>query len=82
MIKNLDKLLARITISVIKNIYQRAISPILNKKLNVICRFYPSCSEYSVLAFQKYGFRQGFSKTINRIRRCKPDNYDDCFDLP
>jgi putative membrane protein insertion efficiency factor len=80
--KSIDKFFASLVISLIKNVYQKFISPILGKRLNVICRFYPSCSEYSILAFNKYGFLKGLSKTINRIKRCKPDNYDDCFDLP
>ena len=36
------------------------------------CRFYPSCSQYSRLAFLKYGFFKGLSKSIYRILRCHP----------
>ncbi|MCX5681197.1 MAG: membrane protein insertion efficiency factor YidD [Candidatus Omnitrophica bacterium] len=36
------------------------------------CRFYPSCSDYSLLAFKKYGFLKGLSKSVRRIFRCSP----------
>lgn len=34
------------------------------------CRFEPSCSEYMVLAIQKYGMKSGFLKGVDRIKRC------------
>ena len=67
---------------VIRNFYQKLISPFLSKKLNLMCRFHPSCSEYTILALEKYGFVKGIIKSYKRIRRCKPDNYENCFDLP
>ncbi|MBC7088547.1 MAG: membrane protein insertion efficiency factor YidD [Tissierellales bacterium] len=36
------------------------------------CRFYPTCSEYSLLAFQKYGFFKASYLSIRRILRCNP----------
>jgi len=48
--------------------YRAAISPILPSS----CRFIPSCSEYGKEAFEKYGFRKGFTLTIKRILRCRP----------
>jgi hypothetical protein len=36
------------------------------------CRFYPSCSEYSLQAFKKYGFFKGAAKTVWRLLRCSP----------
>lgn len=38
------------------------------------CRFEPSCSQYMILALQKYGFFKGLKKGINRLKRCKPPN--------
>lgn len=38
------------------------------------CRFYPTCSEYSIQAYSKYGFLKGSYLTINRIFRCNPFN--------
>ncbi|MEI6853802.1 MAG: membrane protein insertion efficiency factor YidD [Bacteroidota bacterium] len=36
------------------------------------CRFEPSCSEYAILAIQKYGPIHGGLKSIARLKRCKP----------
>jgi len=48
--------------------YQKCISPILGPR----CRFYPSCSQYTVLALRKYGLWKGCSKALWRILRCHP----------
>lgn len=48
--------------------YQRFISPLLPKS----CRFYPTCSEYSVLALQKYGLYRGGFLALKRIVKCHP----------
>ena len=36
------------------------------------CRFTPTCSAYSLEAFEKRGFFAGFALTIWRILRCSP----------
>ena len=36
------------------------------------CRFIPTCSEYGLIAFQRYGFKKGFVLTAKRILRCRP----------
>jgi len=36
------------------------------------CRFQPTCSDYSIEAFKKYGGCKGCIKTIYRILRCNP----------
>jgi hypothetical protein len=56
-------------IKVIK-FYQKFISPYLPKH----CRFYPSCSEYSYLAIEKYGAFKGCFLGIQRLLRCHPWN--------
>lgn len=38
------------------------------------CRFEPSCSQYMILAIQKYGAFKGVRSGIKRIRRCKVGN--------
>lgn len=48
--------------------YQRRISPLKKP----CCRFYPSCSQYAVLALQKYGVIRGGFKAVWRILRCNP----------
>jgi putative membrane protein insertion efficiency factor len=36
------------------------------------CRFHPSCSEYFILAVEKYGVISGSCRGIWRIMRCHP----------
>jgi putative membrane protein insertion efficiency factor len=50
--------------------YQKFISPLKPNS----CRFYPTCSEYTVQALQKYGLMVGLKKSILRILRCHPFN--------
>jgi hypothetical protein len=49
-------------------LYQKFISPLKGQT----CRFYPTCSEYSVQALQKYGLVKGSWKSIIRILKCHP----------
>ncbi|MEO5683359.1 MAG: membrane protein insertion efficiency factor YidD [Chitinophagaceae bacterium] len=65
--KILLRMLSYPFIALIK-IYQWTISPILGAK----CRFTPTCSNYSLEAFKKYGVFKGFWLTIKRIGRCHP----------
>ena len=51
-------------------IYQKFISPLTPPS----CRFYPSCSEYAVQAYQKHGVFKGTAMAIWRILRCNPFN--------
>ena len=38
------------------------------------CRFYPTCSEYTKQAIEKYGVLKGGWLGIKRICRCHPAN--------
>lgn len=38
------------------------------------CRFYPSCSEYTYRAIEKYGVKKGMWEGFKRILRCHPWN--------
>lgn len=38
------------------------------------CLFIPNCSEYMILAIQKYGLLKGIKKGINRYKRCHEPN--------
>lgn len=41
------------------------------------CCFKPSCSEYAILALQKYGTIKGIKLSINRFKRCHPPGGED-----
>lgn len=38
------------------------------------CRFYPTCSQYTLEAIEKYGLISGGFMGIKRILRCNPFN--------
>ncbi|HOB20578.1 MAG TPA: membrane protein insertion efficiency factor YidD [Candidatus Atribacteria bacterium] len=57
----------RFLIFVIK-LYQKHISPALPSA----CRFYPTCSEYSIQAISKYGSVKGIYLSIRRLLKCHP----------
>ena len=52
--------------------YQKFISKYIFTGNN--CRFYPTCSQYSIEAYKKYGFIKGTVLTTWRILRCNPFN--------
>lgn len=51
--------------------YQKYISKVLESK-NIHCKYYPTCSEYTKQAIQKYGAGKGSIKGIIRIIKCNP----------
>ena len=51
--------------------YQKHISPWLKSK-NINCKFYPTCSEYTKQAIEKYGAIKGLFLGIKRIFKCNP----------
>ncbi len=56
--------------------YQKTISPdhgIFSKlSEHQTCRFYPTCSEYTYIAIEKYGVLRGCWMGTKRIGRCHP----------
>jgi len=50
--------------------YQLVISPIIGPR----CRFYPTCSHYTIEAVEKHGVFRGGWLAIKRISRCHPGN--------
>ncbi|MGB8656500.1 MAG: membrane protein insertion efficiency factor YidD [Candidatus Zixiibacteriota bacterium] len=38
------------------------------------CRFHPSCSEYAIEAFRKFGIIKGAWLSVKRLVRCHPFN--------
>lgn len=61
-------------------IYQR-IAP---RKIRLKCRFEPSCSQYMILAIEKYGVIKGVCKGIKRLSKCnsRGDGMRGGFDYP
>jgi putative membrane protein insertion efficiency factor len=48
--------------------YQAIVSPLMPQ----VCRFYPSCSNYFILAVEKHGPLRGACKGVWRVCRCNP----------
>jgi len=49
-------------------LYQLVLSPFLGRQ----CRFYPTCSDYTREAIDKYGLLKGISLGGRRLLRCHP----------
>lgn len=49
--------------------YKQGISPLLGCN---VCRFHPSCSEYSRQAFKAFAPVKAFKLTCKRILKCHP----------
>ncbi|KAF3676699.1 protein isoform X1 [Capsicum chacoense] len=62
-----DNLGVKAALSMLK-FYKREISPVLPKS----CRYIPTCSEYSMIAYKKYGVVKGTVLTAWRLCRCNP----------
>ncbi|MFQ5823343.1 MAG: membrane protein insertion efficiency factor YidD [bacterium] len=58
-----------IGIAIIK-FYQKFVSPLFPPS----CRFYPTCSEYTLQSLKKYGIFKGIWLGILRILKCHPFN--------
>ena len=56
----------RIIISIIKK-YQK-----LPGRFHYNCKFYPTCSEYTIEAIEKYGTLKGLFLGIKRVFKCNP----------
>ena len=57
----------KISIKFIKG-YKYLISPLLGNS----CRYFPTCSDYSVEALKTYGFIKVFYMSIIRVLSCNP----------
>ena len=57
----------KVAIAIIK-FYRKYISPLFPPT----CRFIPTCSEYALQAYGKYGFFKATGLVIWRILRCNP----------
>ena len=59
--------MASVGIKIIR-LYQKGISPYLPS----VCRYEPTCSQYSIEAIKKFGTFKGFFLTVKRLLRCNP----------
>ncbi len=75
-------LLVMFSIFCIKKIWQNKLGIYYNNKKKIICRFYPSCSNYALQALSKYGFFEGWYLSIRRIKQCNLKNTSSCIDYP
>lgn len=57
----------KLIISLIR-VYQLIISPLLGPR----CRYYPSCSHYTIEAIQLHGPIKGCFLAVRRVLRCHP----------
>ncbi|WP_209706946.1 membrane protein insertion efficiency factor YidD [Leucobacter exalbidus] len=58
--------------------YRKLISPLYGE----VCRYYPSCSRYSLEAYQQRGFIIGVALTAWRLVRCNPFSGGGIDDVP
>ena len=59
---------ARAIVTLPIRLYQRIISPALAPR----CKYYPTCSEYALLAVREYGMLRGAALAAWRLLRCNP----------
>jgi putative membrane protein insertion efficiency factor len=45
------------------------------ERLRRRCLFKPTCSEYALLAIEKYGLFKGMKKSFDRLKRCHGEDY-------
>lgn len=60
-------------------LYQKTLSPdhsplMMRLLSHGVCRFYPTCSEYTYQAIERYGIVRGGWLGLKRIVRCNPFN--------
>jgi len=58
----------RAVIVLLLKIYKRVLSPLLPPA----CRYYPTCSEYTMQAISRYGAMRGLWMGLKRLSRCHP----------
>lgn len=52
--------------------YKLVISPVIHLIPGSGCRFYPTCSQYTLQSIQRYGVIKGIINGACRILRCNP----------
>lgn len=51
--------------------YKKIISPIFSC-CGIHCKYYPTCSDYTIQAIEKYGVIKGCFIGVKRILKCNP----------
>jgi uncharacterized protein len=59
-------------------LYQLVVSPLYGPT----CRFYPSCSQYALIAVERHGVLRGSALAAWRVLRCNPWNIGGVDDVP
>jgi putative membrane protein insertion efficiency factor len=70
----------RIAIGLIR-LYQKTASKLL-RNCGVQCLHYPSCSQYAILAYQRYGCRRATAMAWLRLINCRPFSDRSYLDYP
>ncbi|NTW38753.1 MAG: membrane protein insertion efficiency factor YidD [Cellulomonadaceae bacterium] len=60
--------LPRLVLVAVIRVYQTVISPMTGPS----CRYYPSCSQYALIAVQRHGAVRGTWLAARRLARCHP----------
>ena len=60
----------RLLLVAIIRFYRLALSPLLPPA----CRFYPTCSQYAIVAIEMHGVLRGGRMALARLGRCHPWN--------
>jgi uncharacterized protein len=70
--------LPRLLVVGLLRLYQRVVSPLYGPT----CRFYPSCSQYALVAVERHGVLRGAGLAAWRLLRCNPWNAGGVDDVP
>lgn len=73
----LRNLPATVLIGVLR-VYQSVISPLTGPT----CKYYPSCSQYAIIAIRTHGTLRGTGLALWRILRCNPWSLGGVDDVP
>jgi putative component of membrane protein insertase Oxa1/YidC/SpoIIIJ protein YidD len=77
-----SSLAGKLSVWLIREVWQQRIGLRYNARTNTVCRFYPSCSNYAIITLEKYGLIQGINLVLGRLKRCNQSNTDSTIDFP
>jgi putative membrane protein insertion efficiency factor len=52
--------------------YKKFVSPVFESVFGKACRFTPTCSEYTIVALEKFGTIKGLVVGLKRVLKCHP----------